>query len=254
MIKKELKVKLNKGHLTLGSWIMAGNTLTTEILASFGFDWLAIDMEHSAFSAEEMIRLIQVIELSGVTPLVRVAANDERLIKTAMDAGAYGVIVPMVNSLEDAKRAVDAVYYPPRGTRGVGLGRAARYGLKFEEYKKGLKQNAIVIVQIEHKKAMRELKNILSVDGVDGSMIGPYDLSGSMGFPGEFHRKDVQAFLDEYRAVSRSVGKPAGYHVVIPDLVVLKKMRKLGYTFLAYGTDALFLIKGIQDIKNEMKG
>lgn len=250
---KSLRKELNRGNLTIGSWIMAGNTLTTEILASFGFDWLVIDMEHSAFSEDSMVNLIQVIELSGVIPLVRVGANDPLLIKRAMDAGAHGVIVPMVNSVEDAKRAVEAVYYSPRGTRGVGLGRASRYGLKFEEYKKWLKQNAIVIVQIEHVDAMKNLKDILAVNGVDASIIGPYDLSGSMGFPGELDRRDVKAFLADYLKISHQVGKPAGYHVVVPDPEAFKRIQGQGYKFLAYGTDALFLAKGIKESKIDIK-
>jgi 2-dehydro-3-deoxyglucarate aldolase len=243
---KNLKESLKSGKGTLGSWIMAGNTFTTEMIASAGFDWLVVDMEHSCYSTKDMAELVQTIGLCGVVPLVRVGANDPLLIKRAMDAGAHGVIVPMVNSVDEAKRAVDAVYYPPQGTRGVGLGRAAQWGISFEAYKTWLKKNAVVIVQIEHVNAMTDLKNILSVKGVDASIIGPYDLSGSMGYPGEFERDEIKKMLSQYLKVSKSVGKQAGYHIVDPDTDVLRKRSKEGYKFIAFGTDALFLAKGLK--------
>src|SRR3990172_12592200 len=119
-----LKEKLKQNKLTIGSWITIGNSSIAEIMAKAGFDWLTVDMEHSAITLHQAQQLIQIIELSGVVPLVRVGENSPNLIKRVMDAGAYGVIVPMVNSKEDAEKAVNAVKYPPVGNRGVGLARA----------------------------------------------------------------------------------------------------------------------------------
>src|SRR5512136_2475206 len=153
-----LKQKLRKRALTIGSWITLGHPAIAEIMAKAGFDWLTIDLEHSAITLDQTQQLIQVIELCGVTPLVRVGENGPYLIKRVMDAGAHGVIVPMVNTAEEAKRAVDAVKYPPEGRRGVGLGRAQGYGFEFEKYRDWSREKSVVIVQIEHIDAINNLR------------------------------------------------------------------------------------------------
>lgn len=242
---RDLKARLKSGEVTIGSWITIGHTAIAEIMAKAGFDWLTVDMEHSAITLDIAQDIIRVIELAGVTPLVRVGENDPCLIKRVMDAGAHGVIVPMVNNKEDAVRAVKAVKYPPLGTRGVGLARAQRYGIDFEKYKDWVKHSSIVIVQIEHIEAVRNLKEILSVDGVDAFIVGPYDLSGSLGKPGEFKDAKVIGALEEIIAVSKKVKAVPGFHVVTPDCKQLKEKIRQGYRFLAYGFDALFLIDRI---------
>lgn len=243
-----LKNALKKNTLTIGSWITIGDPSVAEIMAQAGFDWLTIDMEHSSISVAEAQQLIRVIDLSHVTPLVRVGANDPLIIKRVMDAGAHGVIVPMVNTREDAEKAVRAVKYPPVGTRGVGLARAQGYGMAFEKYKKWAEKNSVVIVQIEHIEAIRNLEEILSVEGVDGSMIGPYDLSGSLGHPGEFERKDVKDAIERYEKVCKKMKKPMGFHVVQPDIEKAREFLKKGYTFLPVCLDSLFLASHINEV------
>lgn len=238
---KGLKKKLQYNELTVGSWITLGHSSVAEIMARVGFDWLVVDMEHSAITLDIAQDIIQTIELNGVIPLVRVGENSPLLIKRVMDAGACGVIVPMVNTKEEAIKAVNAVKYPPLGTRGVGLARAQGYGMEFETYKQRVNKDSIVIVQIEHINAMKNLGKILRVDGVDAGIIGPYDLSASMGFPGEFNRKEVQEMLDQFIGVCRKVNKPAGFHVVSPDSEDANKKINQGFTFLAFGLDTLFL-------------
>ena len=151
-----LKKRLMNRELTIGSWITIGNTVVAEIMARAGYDWLTLDMEHSAITIDIAQDLIRVIELCGVAPLVRVGNNDSTIIKRVMDAGAHGVIVPMVNSRDDAEKAVASVQYPPKGFRGVGLARAQKYGTDFEGYKKWNEKESIVIVQIEHIKGCGE--------------------------------------------------------------------------------------------------
>ena len=129
-----LKNKLNNKQITIGSWITIGNTAVAEILAKAGFDWLVVDIEHSTISIDTVGDLIRVIDLAGVTPLVRLTSNDPNLIKRVMDAGAHGIIVPMVNSEKDAMDAVAATRSPPIGIRGVGLARAQGYGVSFTDY------------------------------------------------------------------------------------------------------------------------
>lgn len=236
-----LKSRLRDRNLTIGSWITLGHPSIAEIMAKAGFDWLTVDMEHSALTLHQAQQLIQVIELSGCVPLVRVGANDANLIKRVMDAGAHGVIVPMINTKEDAEQAVGSVKYPPRGFRGVGLARAQSYGADFEGYRKWNEAESIVIVQIEHIKAVENLEAILSVAGVDAFIIGPYDLSASLGVSGQFDHPKVVAALSEVQRVTKQLNAVAGYHVIPPDPAQVHEKVKQGYRFIAYSLDILFL-------------
>jgi 2-dehydro-3-deoxyglucarate aldolase len=248
-----LKKKIHSSRLTLGSWITIDNESVAEIMARMGFDWLTVDMEHSAIDLSMTGRLVRTIELNGPSPLVRVGENDPNLIKRVMDTGAHGVIVPMVNTAEDARRAVESVKYPPIGKRGVGLARAQGYGLSFERYRQWLAKESVVIAIIEHIDAIENLEAILAVDGIDATMVGPYDLSGSMGYPGQFEREDVQRCIKRYMKGCRKFNKPAGFHVVEPQSAGLNKKIKEGFRFLAFGTDALFLARGISERLSKMK-
>jgi 2-keto-3-deoxy-L-rhamnonate aldolase RhmA len=238
---RSLKESLQDNIPTIGSWLQLGSSTVTEIMARCGFDWLVIDLEHSATTLAQAQEMLRVIDLTGCTPLVRVSANDPTLIKRVMDAGAHGVIVPMVNTVQEARAAVSAVRYPPTGTRGVGLWRAQGYGLSFAEYQEWLERESVVVVQIEHIRAVENIEEILAVPGVDAFLVGPYDLSGSLGVPGELEHPDVVGALAQVESVARKTGKTAGYHVVdVRPEPVLEKLAA-GYHFLAYGVDMLFL-------------
>lgn len=236
-----LKTKIRNREFTVGSWITLAKPEVAEVMAEAGFEWLTVDMEHSATTLDIAQELIRVIELRGVVPMVRVGENNANLIKRVMDSGAHGVIVPMVNTKEDAMAAVSAVKYPPTGTRGVGLARAQKYGFGFDEYLKWVKEHSIVIVQIEHIRAIENLEEILTTPGVDGSIIGPYDLSGSLGYPGEFDRAEVIKALQRYEDVCDSLQKPKGFHVVQPDPNKTQALKEKGYSFIAVGLDTLYL-------------
>ena len=245
-----LKERLQKKDLTIGSWLSFGYTPITEIMAKSGFDWLVIDMEHTAINEFDALQMIQIISLHGCTPLVRVGKNDELIIKRVMDSGAHGVVVPMVNSKKDASHAVDAVKYPPIGKRGVGLSRAQGYGLEFQEYKDWAEENSMVIVQIEHIKSVENLSEIISTDGVDGFIVGPYDLSASMGYPGCFDEPCVKDALKEVVSFMNNSSKPGGFHVVHSNKELLEEKITEGYRFIAYGDDMVFFS---EKIKNEEK-
>lgn len=238
---KTLKEKLKSNEVTFGSWLTIGHTSVAEILLQSPFDWLVIDMEHSAIPLETAQNFIAVIESKGASPLVRVGENNPNLIKRVMDAGAHGVIVPMVNSKEDAIRAVESVKYPPKGKRGVGLYRAQRYGEGFDEYKDWLSENSIVIAQIEHIDAIKNIEEILSVEGIDGCIVGPYDLSGSMGIPGKYNDNKVIEALEKVKEICKKLNMPLGYHIIPPDAAEAKKKIDEGYTFIAFSLDFLFL-------------
>ena len=236
-----LKRKLQQKELTIGSWLTLGHTAIAEIMAKAGFEWLVVDMEHSVITIDIAQQLIQVIEGCGVVPLVRVGKNNANLIKRVMDAGAYGVIVPMVNNREQAEAAVKAVKYPPVGTRGVGLARAQGYGAQFEEYAATINEESVVIAQIEHIDAVNNIELILSVDGIDGCIIGPYDLSGSLGMPGKFDHPDMLKAIKKVEESCKEKRAALGLHIVQPDYKQVLERIARGYTFIAFGLDILFL-------------
>lgn len=236
-----LKAKLASGQLAIGSWITLGNTAVAEILSLAGFDWLVVDLEHSTISITQAGELIRVIDLCGVAPLVRLTSNHSDQIKRVLDAGAHGVIVPMVNSAHDAERAVAATRYAPKGGRGVGLARAQKYGPGFNDYLKWQSDGPVVIVQIEHCDALDQLEAIFSVSGVDGFIIGPYDLSCSMGIPGEFDRLEFKEVMARILSTGIKMGCPAGIHLVEPDQLRLQQVIAEGYRFIAYSVDIRML-------------
>ena len=254
---KSLKSKLAGGKFTLGSWITLAHPAIAEIMSKAGFDWLVIDLEHSVITIREAEELIRVVELSGVSPLVRLSANDPVQIKRVMDAGSHGVVVPMVNSALDAKQVVEAVLYPPEGKRGVGLARAQGYGSTFENYRQWLNQENVIIVQIEHIEAVNNLQAILSVEGVDGFIVGPYDLSGSLGVPGQLDHPAMQKAMDQIRSVGSTSEKVAGIHVIEPDVEELRQRVDEGYSFLAYSLDIRMLHRacrtGLDAIRSGMR-
>lgn len=250
---KNLKNKLSKKELTIGSWITLSDPAIAEIMSRSGFDWLTVDMEHSGLSFNQAQGIIRIIDLYGITPFVRVMENNPDLIKRFMDAGAHGVIVPLVNSKSDAEKAVNAVKYSPLGTRGVGLSRAQNYSLDFENYRKWNQEFSIVIIQLEHIKAVENLESIMSVNGIDGFIIGLYDLSGSLGYPGNFEHPKVKEALNEIYNKSKKFDYLMGQHVVNPKpQLVLKKILE-GFKFIGFGTDFLFLGEHCKSCLNEIR-
>jgi len=227
--------------ITLGSWITLNHFSIAEIMADAGFDWLCIDMEHSVIDYYEAEILIAAIKSKGLIPYVRVGENNTRIIKRVLDAGAEGIIVPSVNSKTDAVKAVHAAKYPPFGKRGVGLARAQKYGFGFENYRDSTAKEIKIIAQIEHIDAIKNLEEIISTDGIDGTFIGPYDLSGSMGKPGKYNEPEVKEAIATYERVAKQYNKLIGFHVVEPDHNLVQEKIKLGYNFIAFSLDTIFL-------------
>ena len=252
-----LKKKLINNELTLGSWITIGSSSVVEVMATAGFEWLCIDMEHTSIDLETAKMLITTIHANNMKALVRVSKNEEVAIKKVMDMGADGVIVPMVKSKEEAQMAVDFVKYPPVGKRGVGLYRAQNYGLGFEEYKKWVDEESVIIAQIEHIDAVNNIDEILNVEGIDGTIVGPYDLSGSMGIPGEYYVSEVQDAILRVKEACKKYNKPYGFHVIESNPENLQKRIDEGCTFLAYSLDFFFLGDsarlGMKKIKEDLK-
>lgn len=246
------QIIVNK-QFSLGSWIQMPDQFSAEIMAKAGFDWLAIDLEHGFISLDAAFRLIQTIDNAGALPIVRLHENDPSTIRRVMDAGAGGVIVPMINTAEEAKRAVDAVKYFPEGKRSFGLGRAHEFGLNFDTYINEINQTSVVVIQIEHKDALANLDTILAVPGIDAIIIGPYDLSGSMGIPGKF---DDPAFRSAVTQIINKVKQSPvalGIHIVHPSEQDLHERIRQGFTFIAYGMDTIFLQNGACNAVHEAR-
>ena len=243
MLASEIKAKMRRGEPSIGSWMSMGHPSIAEILALAGYDWVVIETEHTAIDVSEVLRLLIAIEQRGAVPLVRLAWNDPIQAKAVLDSGAAGVLVPMVNTKADAELAVAMTKYPPLGIRGVGLARAHGYGVHFDEYVRRANEDTLLIVQIEHKDAVRDIEQILSVPGIDGTFIGPYDLSMSLGIPGQLGHPDVVAAKRRVLEATRAKGLAPGIHLVHPDTAATECAQAVadGYRFIAVGTDILFL-------------
>jgi 2-dehydro-3-deoxyglucarate aldolase len=215
MQHSNLKTKLKRGELCLGTWITLGHSAIAEIFARAGFDWLVVDLEHSTISIDQAGEMIRAIDLSGSAPLVRLTSNDINLIKRVMDAGAHGIVVPNINTPEEAREAVAATRYAPHGCRGVGLGRAQQYGPGFKDYLEWQKDGPLVIVMIENQIALDRL--------------------------GEFDRPEFLIAMKRILSAGLKAGCAAGLHIIEPDPARLQQVITEGYRFVAYSVDIRML-------------
>lgn len=244
---------LIKQNYTIGSWITLAHPAIAEIMCKSGFDWLTVDLEHSVITIREAEELIRIIHLSNVSPFVRLTSNDENQIKRVMDAGAHGIIVPMVKTKSDAEKAIKYVKYPPLGIRGVGLARAQGYGSEFKEYNKWLKNEVKIIVQIEHVDSINNLNDIISLKHINGIFIGPYDLSASLGIPGDFENKMFKDAIKYIEEECKKKDVKMGIHIVEPNIYQLKKKIEQNYYYLAYSLDTRILDTSCRDAIGKIK-
>ena len=243
---KQIRLNLKNGTPSIGTWQQIPNASISEILGNAGYDWVAVDLEHGSMNTFQLPDLFRAIDLGETLPLARIAESKPRDCKQALDAGAGGIIAPMIESAEQLKMVRDACCWPPIGTRGVGFSRANLFGKNFEYYKKEA-QSPLLVAQIEHIDAVNNLDEILQVNGLDAILVGPYDLSASMGITGEF---DAQVFTDIMNNIMNLCKKhnvPCGDHVVQPDQELLEKRIVDGYSFLVYSIDAVFLMKELNN-------
>ena len=222
----------------IGTLVSLESPAVAEILSLCGFDWLFLDMEHGTLSVSSMQQSIQAMR-EGCSSIVRVPDNNAVWIKRALDTGCDGVIVPQVNSAEEAQRAVSAAKYAPLGARSVGIARAQGYGMTFADYLASANDQIALIIQIEHINAVNNLDAILAVDGIDGVLIGPYDLSASMNMMGEVGSEPVQQAIRRIKTGCREKSVPFGIFVLNPEAA--QKEIEDGCSFLAVGTDTIFL-------------
>ena len=240
---------LRAGKPAIGGWMTLASPLASELLAHAGFDFLVVDTEHSPTDTETVVQMLQAMKGQPVSPMVRVVWNDIGLIKRALDSGAHGVVVPMVNTVAEARQAVAACRYPPQGVRSVGGARPPlSFGVGRAEYLAEANREIMLAVQIEHVDAVARADDIAAVDGVDSLFIGPNDLCASMGLPPVLE-PDVPAFEEALATVLRAAdthGKAAG--ILVGSLTAGLKRLRQGFRFVAIGTDAGMITAGAQAI------
>jgi len=243
VMKNYVKEKISNGKPSFGAWITIGHPDVAEIMALMGFDFLIIDMEHSPISHETLQHMVQAIASASQTcvPMARVPGLDYLEIKKTLDIGIYGLVIPHVNTKQDAILAVKATKYPPKGVRGFGPRRAAAYGLKFPEYVERADDEIVVIVQIETKEAVENAEEILSVDGVDMYFIGPWDLAMSLGHCCEIDHPEVVDAINKVIEVGQELNVPGG---ILSDVENVARHLEMGFKFITIGIDSDYLIRG----------
>lgn len=251
MLARRMKEKMRSGEPSIGTWMSMAHSSIAEILAMAGYDFVVVETEHTAIDVSQVFELLIAIERRGAVPLVRLAWNDPTQAKAVLDSGAAGILVPMVNTRADAELAVQMSKYPPLGFRGVGLARAQGYGEDFDEYVKHANDDTLLLVMIEHKDAVANIEEILSVPGIDGVFMGPYDMSMSYGVPGQVTHPDIIAAKKKVLDATLARGLVAGVHFVQPRSAAQDCAIAVGegYRFIALGTDILFLGDSARDLQ-----
>ncbi len=245
----QFKSRLANRDLLLGTMVTLDSPEIVELLASLDFEWLFIDGEHAPFSRDAIQRLVRA---AGTTPcLVRTPSGEESHIKNVLDCGAAGVIVPMVNSASQARDVVAATKYPPLGKRGVGVSRAHGYGQKFQDYVDSANDETIVVVQAEHIEAVHNIESILKVPGIDCVLVGPYDLSASMGKIGQVDHEEVMDAINTIRDACLAVKMPLGYFGV--SAAAIQPYIDQGFSLITAGVDTIHLAKSARVIIEELK-
>ena len=237
-METNFRKRLINGETLIGTVVTLFTPEVSEILSEIGFDWLWLDTEHSPFEAHTAQGMLQAANRQCPC-IIRVPSSDDVWIKKALDIGAAGVIVPQVNSAEVAAQIVSSCKYPPQGTRGVGIGRAHKYGLKFQDYIQKANDEIAVIIQAESRSAVENISEVVNVAGIDAVLIGPYDLSASLNKTGKVKDIEVQEAMQKIRESCRQAGVRFGVFGIDAD--ALKPYIRQGYTLLGVGSDALFL-------------
>ncbi|WP_342309789.1 4-hydroxy-2-oxoheptanedioate aldolase [Pseudomonas fluorescens] len=246
------KQRLCSGETQIGLWLGLADAYCAELAANAGFDWLLIDGEHAPNDLRGMLGQLQAIAPYASQAIIRPVVGDSALIKQLLDIGAQTLLVPMVESADQARELVRAMHYPPQGIRGVGsaLARASRWN-SIPGYLDQADAQMCLLVQIENLEGLANLDAIAQVDGVDGVFIGPADLSASMGYRGNPGHPAVQAAIEDSIARVRQAGKAAG--ILSADPTLARRYIELGAAFVAVGVDTTVLMRGLQSLAATFK-
>jgi 2-keto-3-deoxy-L-rhamnonate aldolase RhmA len=242
--------RLHGGETLLGTLLNMPSPAVAEVLTAAGFDWLFIDTEHGAIGTSALISILQAVD-RDIACIVRVSSLDGGAIKRTLDMGAHGIIVPQVETAAEAADAVRLARYAPEGERGMGLARAHGYGFSFNEYLADANDHIAVVVQAEHARAVENIEAIAAVEGLDAVFLGPYDLSASLGHPGEIEHPVVVEAIEHVTNVCQAAGMPLGYFGV--DAKAVAPYIAKGYTLVCAGIDCLLLGGGATSLLAELE-
>jgi len=248
---KNLKERIRSGEIVHGCWINLASTISAEIVGQVGFDWLLLDLEHGAGDVAIMYQQLQVLSGSSSTSIVRIDQLSRPKAQRILDAGASGIMFPQIQSAEEARGAIEMMYYPPRGTRGMAkMTRATGFGRFANEYINNLDQNLLCIIQIETLKALDNIDAIAATDGIDVLFVGPTDLTLSLGILGQLNHPKYQDAIRNIAAAAKRYGKAVG--VLLQDVNEYEMYYQLGYRFLACGADGMFVRRGADEMMRRM--
>ncbi len=249
-MKHQFRSRLLAGELLVGTMISLTSPAVAELMADAGFDWLFIDAEHGTFDTESMQAVLQ--SAGPETPcLIRVAESVEAPVKKALDIGAAGIIAPQINSVEAAERVVRFSKYSPQGSRGVGISRAHGYGLKVQEYLDTANEEVAVVIQAEHIDAVNNIESIVKAPGIDAVLVGPYDLSASLGKIGQVNDSEVTDAIDHVTRVCQDAGVKLGAFGI--SAAAVKPFIDNGFTLITASIDTLMLGQAAQNLLAEIK-
>lgn len=242
------KASLKAGNANIGLWISIPDAFTTEICATAEFDWMLLDGEHTPSDARTVLSQLQAIGAYHTQAVARPPVGQTHLIKQLLDVGVQNLLIPMVDTPEQAKQLVGDVRYPPQGNRGVGFGaaRVSRWGAR-KDYAQGANDEICLLVQVETSLGLSNLDAICQVEGVDGVFLGPSDISAALGYLGSPGHPAVVAEIERCIAVILKHGKAAG--ILTPDRNLAKRYLELGCTFVAVGVDSTLLANSVRDLK-----
>ena len=253
MRKNLLKEKLLQNQAVFGTWIMTNSLDNAEVISHTGTDFIMIDAEHGSMDLQTAGNMVSIIRGTQTTPLIRISGHEMSQIKRGLDTGVAGVMIPMINTKEEAEQAISYCKYPPVGVRGTGAGRAVLFGAdaeEFEDYYSQANDETVVIVQIEHYQAVENIEEILSVPNIDIAFVGPYDLSTSMGLQGQLTHPEV---LKSCQKVVEACQK----HNVVPGIMTweggMEDHLNMGFKFLIGGIDGAILYNGVKKLVNDFK-
>jgi len=248
-----LKKKLRNRERLFGGWISYAHPSITETMARAGFDFIAIDMEHSTITVEQAQRIIAACQGEGTLCLPRPVSHSNDWIKPLLESGADGLIVQMVNTPSEVENLLSHVKYPPNGHRSFGVNRAQGYGFDFDSYIQTWNEISSFIIQVESIEAVENINELLAFEDVDGVMVGPYDISGSLGVPGQTSHPDVIEASKKVIAACEKVGKSCGTQVADATMENVQQLFELGYTYAILGSDLFVLWKWAERMQTLMQ-
>ncbi|WHA40344.1 aldolase/citrate lyase family protein [Agrobacterium larrymoorei] len=251
--ENRFKTAIHQGKPQIGLWLDMGEAITAEIAGTAGFDWLVIDGEHGPNDLRSIIDQLRALATSSAEPVVRVPVGESWIIKQMLDAGARTLLVPMVDSSEQARALVSAMHYPPRGIRGMGavVARASGYN-SVPDYNQTASDNVCLLIQAETRAAIADLDNILNVDGVNGIFIGPADLAADMGYLGRIDEPEVQEVIEGAIRKIVAAGKAAG--ILTFNEIYNRRYLELGASFVAVGADVSEFSGALRQLASRYKG